>query len=540
MFLCKLLKNQRVFNKKCQYMCCETVILIMFSYGFSRSFTDGHPEPPPISKGPPSPIWKWNLNIATAAEGHPSLADAERKNMAVEPKKMIPAGDPNQHCKEHDEEIPGYLVRLCKFPLAKSSVEAAVQDPFVRLFAQGVYLRSPCEISQESSKQVRSLFKLISEQDFRSLHKVSIQDLYQRSLSQDLCKRSLNKISVQAICGRSPYEIYLQDLCERRLGKISVQDLYKMSLGKISRKGLLARSLYKFPIRGLLWIIRAQALYKGPPTPCQNLCARSVDCKNAHGAPGIWHAQSAARVAGVISNSHRATTRAIRRAQSCEHMLYFHTTLPTPRNMNIENVVNNVLSRFHALFFRGLQQRTAPPAKNLPEASEVLHLTWNNHHVQNRKCRQFRKTKLSTLSKRRPRSPPKAPLIWPTPANVLACRKCHACHADEKVPDVSHLSRKTMFLTSKCPGCPSPATRNGHSSKDEHGALVKLHLRKRAKRAAHLVRACTVEMHMDTSQGNFYARIYSKKKTEATWTQPSTSTNIYRKNPSVWTHCLGK
>ena len=74
---------------------------------------------------------------------------------------MISARDPNQCCKEHDEEIPGDLVRLCKFPLAKkSSVEAAVQDPFVRLkFAQGVYLRSPCEISAREL-QPRSLFKL--------------------------------------------------------------------------------------------------------------------------------------------------------------------------------------------------------------------------------------------------------------------------------------------------------------------------------------------------------------------------------------------
>ena len=42
-------------------MRCETM----------RSFTDGHPEPPPISKAPPSPIWKWNLNMATVADGHP-------------------------------------------------------------------------------------------------------------------------------------------------------------------------------------------------------------------------------------------------------------------------------------------------------------------------------------------------------------------------------------------------------------------------------------------------------------------------------------
>ena len=36
---------------------------------------------------------------------------------------------------------------------------------------------------------------------------------------------------------------------------------------------------------------------------------------------------------------------------------------------------------------------------------------------------------------------------------------------------------------------PTPATQNGHSSKKEHGALVKRGLRKRQNRTAHLVRA---------------------------------------------------
>ena len=68
----------------------------------------------------------------------------------------------------------------------------------------------------------------------------------------------------------------------------------------------------------------------------------------------------------------------------------------------------------------------------------------------------------------------------PTLANVLAtCRKLHACHADEKVPDVLHLSHKKTFQTSKCPESAMLATRNGHSSKNEHGMLVKRALRKR-------------------------------------------------------------
>jgi len=51
---------------------------------------------------------------------------------------------------------------------------------------------------------------MISEQDLRSLHQVSVQDLYKTSP-----------------------------------GKISVQDLYKSSVGKISVRDLLARSLYR-------------------------------------------------------------------------------------------------------------------------------------------------------------------------------------------------------------------------------------------------------------------------------------------------------
>ena len=41
------------------------------------------------------------------------------------------------------------------------------------------------------------------------------------------------------------------------------------------------------------------------------------------------------------------------------------------------------------------------------------------------------------------------------PRNVLAtCRKHHACHTNENVSDVLHLSRKTTFQTSKCPEMP--------------------------------------------------------------------------------------
>ena len=73
-------------------------------------------------------------------------------------------------------------------------------------------------------------------------------------------------------------------------------------------------------------------------------------------------------------------------------------------------------------------------------------------------------------------------LFGSTPAKMLArFRKCHACHADEKVSDILCLSGKTMFQTSKCLECPTLATKNGHdNSKNERGAPVKRDLRNRA------------------------------------------------------------
>ena len=127
--------------------------------------------------------------------------------------------------------------------------------------------------------------------------------------------------------------------------------------------------------------------------------------------------------------------------------------------------------------------------------------------------------------------------FWPRPANVL---------------DVLATSRSATPATwmKKCPmSCAchakrrsrpqTPATQNGHSSKNEHGDL-----RKRQNRTAHLVRAGAVEMHMDisVSQGNFCARIYGEKAKDLMMMKHPDLTPAlypYRKNLSVWTHCLG-
>ena len=102
----------------------------------------------------------------------------------------------------------------------------------------------------------------------------------------------------------------------------------------------------------------------------------------------------------------------------------------------------------------------------------------------------------------------------PTPANTSAtCRKSHACHANEEVSDILHLPCTTTFQTSKCSGCPTCAMKIWHSLKNEHRMLIKVEFRKRAKRETCFVglRACSVEMDMDISQGNFCASLRGQR-----------------------------
>ena len=109
--------------------------------------------------------------------------------------------------------------RLWQDLLERFFVEAAVQDPCVRLSVPGVYSRSPKKIFVRDPK-VRSLFKL------------SIDDLRARLLlsSPGLHKRAPCKISAQDLYDSSLFT----DLLKGSLGKTSGQDIYTRSLGKIS------------------------------------------------------------------------------------------------------------------------------------------------------------------------------------------------------------------------------------------------------------------------------------------------------------------
>ena len=60
-------------------------------------------------------------------------------------------------------------------------------------------------------------------------------------------------------------------------------------------------------------------------------------------------------------------------------------------------------------------------------------------------------------------------------------------------------------------------------------------------RGHHFVRACAVEMHMDISQEPFCVEIYREHAKRPGYHHDWTpGLNTYRKNPSVWPHCLGK
>jgi hypothetical protein len=112
----------------------------------------------------------------------------------------------------------------------------------------------------------------------------------------------------------------------------------------------------------------------------------------------------------------------------------------------------------------------------------------------------------------------------------------------QKAPGQGWMKKCPMFRTchakrrsrlQKCPGSPTPATKNERSSIKEHRAPVKVDLRKPAKRDPHFARACAVEMHMGISQSASRRR----QKPQATRSEdPDLTAALY--SPQ-WSPCLG-
>ena len=137
---------------------------------------------------------------------------------------------------------------------------------------------------------------------------------------------------------------------------------------------------------------------------------------------------------------------------------------------------------------------------------------------------------------------------WPPKPPLILTHTCQRFGNVEQIPRLQTRMKKCPMSCArhakrcsrpqnvrKVPRLP-PATRHGHSSKNE---AVQEDLRKRENLATHFVRARTVEMHMDISQGNFCARIYGEKAGGQMEHPDLTSAfNTYRNNPqcgyTVW------
>ena len=109
---------------------------------------------------------------------------------------------------------------------------------------------------------------------------------------------------------------------------------------------------------------------------------------------------------------------------------------------------------------------------------------------------------------------------WRTPANVLATSTKHcACHDFHKVSDSLRLPRKLTFRSSKAIRSPAPVTSNHVLLQNVHGPFkipCGNHSVRYCRRKRKPVRACALE-----SRGRKWTLL------------------TYRKNPIVWTHCLG-
>ena len=179
---------------------------------------------------------------------------------------------------------------------------------------------------------------------------------------------------------------------------------------------------------------------------------------------------------------------------------------------------------FGALFCRGLQC-TAPATKTEPEAFEMLRLPHgiiimskikHDDRFTKRDFRPFRNVvQVHQIQRLHEKWPPKPPLILThvTPANVLATSRKY-----QKVPrrpcGWASVRRKTTCQTSKCPEMPRLPHKMAIAQKTSTKPRWSNETFGRDQSASRIL---PPQMDPDLTPG----------------------LNTYRKNPSVWTHCLG-
>ena len=128
-----------------------------------------------------------------------------RKEPTCRKNKTIPERDPKQRCKEYDEDIPGWVLRVPQ-PSAKIFVEdhVSIKDFHAREIPEKILL-------------AKSLYKISKILLTRSLDEISAQAHTKRAPMA----RSLQQFFMQDPCPRSLYMtgflVSWQDLCTRFL-----------------------------------------------------------------------------------------------------------------------------------------------------------------------------------------------------------------------------------------------------------------------------------------------------------------------------------
>ena len=200
--------------------------------------------------------------------------------------------------------------------------------------------------------------------------------------------------------------------------------------------------------RSLYQDLRQSAKISAAPQPerseththkCPEGCASDIKIPPRHNQSDLTRTKW--REGCAYHNSHRATTRAIRHAQSHERVVWAHVRFSQKHCAYHETwtlkVQREVLPRSQQLFCWGTKYSMRLPRKWARGIRSAAPAT-RNHHVESQKWQHCHKTRLSTLSKPPPSSPNTAPAtpndlqkhlsFWPRLVNVLATyRKYHAC-----------------------------------------------------------------------------------------------------------------
>ena len=325
---------------------------------------------------------------------------------------------------------------------------------------------------------------------------------------QALYKRSVGKISIRALCTkRSPKKLSVQDLLDHQNEHCATT----RAIWHAQSADRVVRAIWKWAPR------HNESDLTGPK--CREGCASDFKISTAHSDSKLtgpkWREGCASHLKMSTAPRERSDT-----------------------HKAMKGLREHIIEKSKATFYPGLTMSTKYCACHTKWARRIQSAapaTQNHHHVRNQIRQRFHK--IFDRLKCRPSSPNTAHATKNSTSQFeQRTEKCHACCADEKVSDVLRLSRQTMFQTSKCPESATPATQNGHSSKNGDDALVKRGLRKRGLRDPVCARMRSRNAHGHLARELLCCKGHRIAGDHLEWTP---GLNTYRENPAVGPHCWG-